>query len=131
MEKSFFSSLDELSLVDLVNGIILFINNRKFNEQQFYSFFYNLASEDSALASRLRFKGIPGNLQSEPLRRILTFREMGKLLEAHMPNPVDQTYQPRTSQLESLRKDMRDMSVLPNYEPPLKELAEKFLASLN
>jgi hypothetical protein len=131
MENHNISKFNELSLGDLFNGIILFIDDRKFTEQQLYKFFYDLASEDSSLGTRLRFKGITGNLKSEPLRRILTFREMGKLVEVAMPNPVDQAYCPRASQLDSLRKDMENTCVLPNYESLLKELANKFLASLN
>lgn len=125
------ASINELSLVNLVNGIILFIENHKFSEQQLYKFFYDLASENKPLASRLCFKGSPGELRSEPLRRIITFREMGKLLEVHMPNPVEQAYHPRTSQLESLRQDMQEMDILPHYESELKELATEFVKSLH
>jgi len=131
MEKQTPSRFDDLSLGDLFNGILLFMGNRKFTEQQVYKFFYDLASDDSSLASRLRFKGAPENLQSEPLRRILCFREMGKLLEVAMPNPVMQPYHPRSSQLDSLRRDMENTHVLPKYETLLKELANKFLDSLN
>lgn len=131
MEKRTPSKFDELSLGDLFNGIILFVGDHKFTEQQLYKFFYDLASEDPSLGTRFRFRGIPGNLKSEPIRRILTFREMGKLVEVAMPNPVDQTYRPRASQLDSLRKDMENTHVLLNYKALLKELADKFLASLN
>jgi hypothetical protein len=131
MEKNTASEFDELSLGDLLNGIILFITDQKFSEQQLYKFFYSLSREDTSLANRLRFKGIPGNLQSEPLRRILSFREMSKLLELPMPNPVDQVYRPRTSQIGSLKEDMNDTKVLPKFEPLFKKIAGKFLASLN
>jgi hypothetical protein len=124
------SKYDDLSLGDLLNGLILYNPDQKFSEQQINMFFFDLSKQDPGLKKRLHFKGSMTSLYSESIRRILSFREMGKLLEIPPPNPVQQFYRPRKAQLESLKVDLERRCLLPTYETTLKEIAKEFKASL-
>lgn len=125
------SALDQVAIGDIVNGILLFMGNLKFSDQQLYRFFKRLSVEDPSLDQRLDIKSFQGRLHSDALRRILSFREMGKIIELSMPNPVDQFYRPRTSQMEFVRKDLIANEVLPGHEDSLRRLAEEFTSTLH
>jgi hypothetical protein len=120
--------LDELSSTELLAGVVLYTGQnteQKFPEQAVYALFKALAEQNPALASRFRLKGSPGRWRSEPLKRILNFLEMGKILEVPQPNPVDQYYKPRKSQMDSLKNELEFRGVLPRFEPIFAELSSR------
>lgn len=122
--------LDELSSTELLAGFVLFTKAEKFPEQAVYSLCKGLEDTHPSLASRFRLKGSPGRLRSEPLKRILNFLEMGKILEVPQPNPVDQYYKPRKSQLDSLKNELESRGVLPRFEQIFTQLASKLAEPL-
>jgi hypothetical protein len=126
IDEKFIAELEKLSITDMINGILVYAGDYKFTERKLNEFFYSLGEKNEIIADRLCFKGARGQLYSEPLRRILSFLEMGKSVEISPPNPVDQYYRPRLSQLESIGKYMNSVGVLPMYEAQLKKLAHEF-----
>jgi hypothetical protein len=73
----------------------------------------------------------PITIRSDPVRRVINYLEMGKIVEVAMPNPVDQHFRPRKSQLESVRHELEQRGVLPANEEALKELASEFQKFVN
>jgi len=122
--------LAELSTSELLEGILLFLGDEGFSEQDVYRFFSTLETENEALAGRFRVKGVPPHQSSEPLRKTLSFFAMGKILEMPQPNPVVQYYRARSSQLQSLRKNLCVRQVLPAQKTLLQSLADEFHRSL-
>jgi hypothetical protein len=123
-------NVDDISTTDLISGLLLRFGPKKFSEQSLYRFLRNLASSSSLLNERLRIVGPDDHLASEPVRRIISFLEMGKILEVAMPNPVDQYFRPRASQLESLRSQLSEEGILEKHDNLFRELAAEFEASL-
>lgn len=118
--------LDELSATELINGILLFLEDRKFPEQALYEFFSDIGSSDPELRRRFRVTGPYRHRRSVPLRRILDFLEIGKTIELPLPNPVDQFYRLRPVQRDAVQDDLRRRGVLPDHESELKNLAKRF-----
>lgn len=123
--------LQSLSTAEILAGILLFVGDKRFSEQAIYRLFAQLEERDAPLAGRFRVRGSPGRQSSEPLRQALSFFEMGKVLELAPPNPVDQYYRARRTQLQALRTNLQKRRVLPAHEALLKNLAEEFKGSLN
>src|ERR1700687_5648929 len=123
------NEVSALSAAEILSAILLF-GGVPFPEQAIYRFFSKLESSVPELAGRFRVMGPLGHQRSEPVRQALSFLEMGKLVVVPSPNPVDQFYRPRSSQLSSLRATLEHRGVLPKYEPLLKELAQSFKESL-
>ncbi|MBI4663624.1 MAG: hypothetical protein HY735_32890 [Verrucomicrobia bacterium] len=121
-------NIEGLTSTELISGLLLYIGSRKFSEQSLYRFLRTLETESPSLRERLRIAGPDDRLRSEPVRRIINYLEMGKILEVAMPNPVDQFFRPRSSQLESVRRQLTQRGVLPIHEEVFKELASGFTA---
>jgi len=119
-------NLDELSTTELISGLLIQLGAQKFSEQSLYRFLRKLESDFPTLADRLRILGPEERLRSDPVRRVLNYLEMGKVLEVAMPNPVDQFFRPRATQLESVRHQLVERGVLPAHEETFKELAGEF-----
>lgn len=125
------SPVDELSLSELVTGILFYTGARKFPEQALLGFFNELQRTHPSNARRFGVRGAPGNFRSEPLRRTLSFLEMYKILEIPPPNPVDQFYRVRPGMLDALQEELRSRDVLPKYGEALEKLAKEFLEKLS
>jgi len=119
-------ALGELSTTELISGLLVQLGAQKFSEQSLYGFLRNLEAEAPDFGDRLRILGPVGDLRSDPIRRVLRYLEMGKILEVAMPNPVDQHFRPRAKQLESVRRQLTQRGVLPTHEETFKELASEF-----
>src|SRR6266513_777779 len=120
------SNLEELSTTELISGLLIYLGPQKFSEQSLYRFLRKLASDVPSLRERLKILGPDDRLWSEPVRRVINYLEMGKILEVAMPNPVDQFFRPRPGQLTSVRHQLEQRGVLPNREETFKELASEF-----
>lgn len=123
------SSITELSLYELVGGILLYLGSRKLPEQALLRLFREIQEAYPTNARRFSVTGAPGHLVSKPLRRTLSFLEIYKALEVFPPNHVDQFYRLRPGMKEPLRGDLIRRSVLPRYESELTRLASR-LSSL-
>jgi hypothetical protein len=121
-------NVGKLSTAEILSGILLFVDD-PFPEQAVYRFFAELEANNKGLAGRFQVRGAPGNQSSEPLRQALSFLEMGKVLELPQPNPVDQYYRIRRSQIDSLRANLKGRGVLPRSEALLNQLAKVFRQS--
>lgn len=122
--------LAKLTTTEMLTGMLLFLGERRFSEQDLYAFLNELAKCDATLADRFLILGSPQHRSSKPLRRTLSFLQMGKILDIAPPNPVDQYYSPRASQMGSVQQDLRARGVLPDHEATLKRLADEFKNSL-
>jgi hypothetical protein len=131
MKNGVGSALENLSTTEILMGILVDFGEshqgQKFPEQAVYKLFQSLEQKYHNLQGRYQVRKTHGRLQSEPLRSTLSFLEMGKILEVMLPNPVDQYYRPRQSQLDSLRKELKERQVLPNHEGTLHRLTESFV----
>ena len=120
--------LEDLSVYELVAGILLQLGARKFPEQALLQLFQGLQSAASAEKRHFGVKGSPGRLTSEPLQQALSFLEMYKILEVAPPNPVEQYYRLRPGMMTALRDDLTRRGVLPGREAPLTRLASRLSA---
>ena len=120
------TDLNELSTTELISGLLIHLGAQKFSEQSLYRFLRKLESDIPTLGDRLKILGPDERLRSDPVRRVLNYLEMGKILEVAMPNPVDQFFRARAAQLESVRHQLEQRGVLPAHEETLKELAAEF-----
>ncbi len=123
--------LDDLSLFELVEGILLFLGPMKFPEQGLLQFFRDLQVRYPALRRRLGIVGEPGDYRSTSLRSTLSFMEMYKVLELPPPNPVDQYYRIRPGLVEAVRRDLRSSGALPKHHDFLNDLASEFRTTLS
>ena len=119
----------QIPVTDIVLGLIVYLRNQPFAEQQIYRLFKDLSDEDPGLADRVRVYGPPGSLRSETLRQTLSFLEMGKILELPQPNPVGQFYRARTSQIPAVQKNLEQDDVLPRHAKLFESLAERLKSS--
>lgn len=124
-------AVEDLSATELINGILLYLDDRKFPEQALYEFFSEIGSMDPEFGRRFRVTGPYRQRRSVPLRRILDFLEIGKTLEIPSPNPVDQFYRLRPVQRAAVTDDLRRREVLPSHEQNLKVLAKRFSAVID
>lgn len=115
----------QVPITDLMLGIIISLRNQSIGEQQIYRLFKELSDEAPDLADRVCVYGPPGGLYSEPLSQTLSFLKMGKLLELPQPNPVDQFYRVRVSQIPQIQKNLEQDDVLPKHQKLLESLAER------
>ncbi len=126
------SRIGKLSTSEILSGVLLFADKSgiRFSEQDVYRFFRELERKHPALEGRFRVRGIPPYQSSPPLRQALSFFAMGKILEVPQPNPVVQYFHARSSQLESLRRNLEARRVLPSETALLQSLAGQFRQSL-
>lgn len=123
------ATLENLSSVEILTGVLVYAGELKFPEQALYKLFGEISEHDPNLSRRFRVVGNGiGQLRSEPLRRILDHLEMGKIIEVPQPNPVDQFYTLRNSQSRAVAQDLKERGVIPAYETPLRALSERFAA---
>ena len=95
-----------------------------------YKFFQQLEKKYPKLSGRYQVSKVHGRFDSQPLRAALSFLEMGKALEVGMPNPVDQYYRARETQIDSLKKELVNRRILPDHENVINELAKEFAESV-
>jgi hypothetical protein len=126
MTTTSLAGLKKLTISEILGGLLLYGGKEKFPEQALYRFFQKVGDTDPELAERFQVSEGQGRLKSTPLRRALSFFEMGKILELPMPNPVDQYYRARQSQRESLKRDLTRRGIIPSNERLFEDLAEEF-----
>jgi hypothetical protein len=126
MGQSKDACLIDLSTPEILAGILIYAKGQMFPEQQVYAFFKHLEERTPELSGRFDVSGAPGRFRSPALRRILSFFEMGKSLEALMPNPVDQYFRPRRSQVSALERNLARRGHLPGREAVFRALASEF-----
>lgn len=116
-------ALREVPSSALVSGLLVYLPRRSFSEQQLFKFFYDLQGENPQLADEFDVVRHAEGFQSKPLRRILDFLEIGKMVEVGLPNPVDQHYKIRDAHREYRRRTLEGWGILPVHKDALAALA--------
>ena len=117
--------VDKLAPSDLLDGTLLCLGKEDFSEQAVYALFKEIENQQPAMEGWFEVTGTEGDLRSEPIRGLLNFMESGKLVQIAPPNPVDQFYQVRQEQRETIRKELTANGVLPRHQAVFTALAKR------
>ncbi|MDP2676389.1 MAG: hypothetical protein Q8O83_01765 [bacterium] len=113
--------VEELSISEILMGLLMNLGGYSFDEQALYNFF---AMTDDRIRYGIK-KRSNGDFYSEAIRDSLTFFEMGQFFESW-----GDMYLVHKQIPASISKELTERGVLPKYESFFKNLANQFIHTL-
>lgn len=113
-------ALNELTISEIMMGIMLYIGPTRFTEQELYRFLKRIDFSD-----RFKVRRVDSGLYSFPVRTTLSFMEMGMMFE-----DWGDSYKVRDSIRSAMLKDLIERRVLPKRHVLFQRLACQFVESL-
>lgn len=119
-------TLNGLSIYNLIAGIMCSNGGNPFTDQALLSVLYDIQFMSERLKRRLRIRGGPGGLQSEPVAETLSFMELYRVLEPSHEHPFITTYRCLPDARQVIAESLAEQGILPKR----KQFFDRFAVEL-